>query len=67
MDNETEGIELSRITIVRRLQPDGTDSVEVESARPDGEGLSLVESLGLLEFAKAHLAAPLILSEAEGE
>lgn len=60
-------MEISRITIVRTIDQDGRDGIEVESCRPDGEPLMMVETLGLLEFAKAHITAPMVLSTSEGE
>lgn len=53
-------VELSRITIRRFLCNDGTDMFAVQSVRPDGAALPLVESLGLLELAKADLLAPML-------
>ncbi|GGF39000.1 hypothetical protein [Williamsia phyllosphaerae] len=60
-ENDTQGIETSYITITRTFYPDrdanSGDVIDVETS----DGLLMVESLGLLEFAKAHLIAPLIM------
>ncbi|AOD23812.1 hypothetical protein IM25_21345 [Rhodococcus sp. p52] len=60
-------MEISRITIIRTIDQDGRDGIAVESCKPDGEPLMMIETLGLLEFAKAHLIAPMVLDAPEDE
>lgn len=56
MDDEEAGIETASITITRRIYPDRPhedgDAITVEF----GEGLAMVDILGLLEFAKLSAA-----------
>lgn len=60
MSDEAEGLEVARITIVRRLLDDGNDTFEVID-----ETSSILESLGLLELAKMDLIAPSMLDRAD--
>lgn len=52
--------EVSRILIRRYLDEDQDDVVEVTAEDLDGEPLPLIESLGLLALAQAHLTAEMI-------
>ena len=60
MSDEAEGLEVARITIIRRLLDDGNDTFEVID-----ETSSILESLGLLELAKMDLIAPSMLDRAD--
>jgi len=60
MSDEAEGLEVARITIVRRLLDDGNDTFEVTA-----ETSSILESLGLLELAKMDLIAPSMFDRAD--
>lgn len=60
MSDEAEGLEVARITIVRRLLDDGNDTFEVTA-----ETSSIIESLGLLELAKMDLIAPSMFDRAD--
>lgn len=62
VSDEVEGLEVARITIVRRLLDDGNDTFEVTA-----ETSSVLESLGLLELAKMDLIAPGILDMADDD
>lgn len=44
-------LEISRITIVRTLSPSGMDIVSVDCS----EGLTLLDTLGMLSFATASV------------
>lgn len=61
-DSSTE-VEVARVTIRRTIDLDGEDSISCTSESPDGEPLTMLEILGLLEFAKSSL----ILGEIRGE
>ena len=60
MSDEAEGLEVARITIIRRLLDDGNDTFVVID-----ETSSILESLGLLELAKMDLIAPSMLDRAD--
>lgn len=63
-DDGSGDFELARITIVRYLRGgDGEDLYQVCATTPDGEQLSIVEALGLLELAKAELLTPAEVEE----
>lgn len=57
---------VSRIIITRGFLDD-VDAFTVEAVSPDGEELPLIESLGLIELAKAHLIAPLVNATEEDD
>lgn len=50
-EDETEDLEIGRITITRILGHDGTDNVQVIPS----DGLSMVEALGMIELSKDTL------------
>ena len=51
MSDDTEDLEVGRITITRILANDGSDHVQVIPS----EGLSMVEALGMIELSKDTL------------
>lgn len=50
--SDDEGLLIARIVIERRLYTDGRDLVWSEAFDTDGNGLALIQTLGMLEMAK---------------
>lgn len=50
-----EGVVLSRITIERKIMPDGEDLVWTASWTSDSAGVPLIEALGMIELARATI------------
>lgn len=50
-------IELAKVTISRTINPDGVDSVTVHTMDGSGEPLTVLESLGLIEYARITFTA----------
>lgn len=58
-----ESLEVSRITIVRTLSQSGMDIVSVDCS----DGLTLLDTLGMLSFATASIISDSHLDEQEDE